>query len=71
MKYILEYKSYYNVGDEVLIEYWYDSVGIVPVKIVEKKGNKYKISYNVENSKIKNAPDQIISGADIIYFYRT
>jgi hypothetical protein len=71
MKYILEYKSYYKLGDKVLIEYWYDSVGIVPVEIIEKKGNRYKVSYNVEGSKIKNAPDQIISGADIIDFYKT
>ena len=37
MKYILEYKSYYKLGDKVLIEYWYDSIGIVPVEIIEKK----------------------------------
>ena len=71
MKYITEYKSYYKINDEVLIEYWYGNVGIVPVKIIEKKGNKYKVSFNVKNSKIINAPEQIISGASIIDFYKT
>ena len=26
MKFILEFKSFYNVGDIVLLEYWYNDV---------------------------------------------
>jgi hypothetical protein len=81
MKFILEFKSYkstYNVGDIVLIEYWYldekdcpnelfRKMPYTPVKIIEKISNKsFKVSHNIENSKIKNAPDEIIKNNDII-----
>ena len=69
MKYILEFKSFYNEGDIVLIEYWYNDME-TPVKILEKVGNKYLVSHNVEQSKIKNAPDEMISKKDIIAPWR-
>ncbi len=66
MQFLLEYKSFYKEGDIVLIEYWYNDM-LVPVKIIEKVSKtKYKVSYNVEGSAIKNAPDEIIKSSDII-----
>jgi len=66
MQFLLEYKSFYKEGDIVLIEYWYNDM-IVPVKIIEKVSKtKYKVSYDVEGSAIKNAPDEIIKSSDII-----
>jgi hypothetical protein len=66
MKFILEFKSFYNVGDIVLIEYWYNDM-IVPVKIIEKLSKtKYKVSHNITQSEIKNAPDETIKSSDII-----
>lgn len=64
-KYIIEKSKYYNVGDIVLIEYWYNDM-ICPVMIKEQIGKKYRISHNVPNSKIKNAPDEIINSSEII-----
>jgi hypothetical protein len=70
MKFLLEFKSFYNVGDIVLIEYWYNDM-VTPVKIVEKVSKvSYKVSHNVPNSKIFNAPDEIIKSSDIIDFSR-
>jgi hypothetical protein len=66
MKFLLEFKSFYNVGDVVIIEYWYRDI-ITPVKIVEQISSRsFKISHNVPNSKIFNAPDEIIKSSDII-----
>ena len=66
MKFLLEFNSFYNEGDIVLIEYWYNDM-ITPVKIVEKVSKvSYKVSHNVPNSKIQNAPDEIIKKGDII-----
>jgi hypothetical protein len=66
MKFLLEFKSFYNVDDVVLIEYWYGDI-VTPVKIVEKLSKvSYKVSHNVQNSKIFNAPDEIIKSSDII-----
>ena len=66
MKFLLEFKSFYNEGDIVLIEYWYNDM-ITPCLIVEKVSKmSYKVSHNVPNSKIKNAPDEIIKKGDII-----
>ena len=66
MKFLLEFKSFYNEGDIVLIEYWYNDM-ITPVKIVEKVSKmSYKVSHNVPNSQIQNAPDEIIKKGDII-----
>lgn len=71
MKYLksINEKFSYNQDDLILIHYWYDNM-IVPVKIVEKIGNKYKVSHNVSESKIQNAPDEIIYKHDIIDLYR-
>lgn len=66
MKFIVEFKSFYNEGDIVLIEYWYNDM-ITPVKIVEKLSRvSYKVSHNIPQSKIFNAPDEIIKSNDII-----
>lgn len=66
MKFLLEFNSFYNEGDVVLIEYWYNDM-ITPVKIVEKVSKvSYKVSHNVPSSKIQNAPDEIIKKGDII-----
>lgn len=65
MKYILESKEYYSIGNIVLIEYWYNSM-ITPVLITNLLGKKILISHNNEFSKIKNAPDEEIKSSDII-----
>ena len=70
MKFLLEFKSFYNVGDIVLIEYWYNDM-VTPVKIIEKVPKvSYKVSHNLPNSEIFNAPDEIIKSTDIIDFSR-
>jgi hypothetical protein len=66
MKFLLEFKSFYNEGDIVLVEYWYNDM-ITPCKIIEKISKvSYKVSHNVPNSEIKNAPDEIVKTTDII-----
>jgi hypothetical protein len=65
MKYILESKEFYSVGDLVLIEYWYNSI-ITTVLITEINGKKIKISHDNEFSNIKNAPDEEIKSSDIL-----
>ena len=66
MKFILEFKSFYNVGDIVLIEYWFNDM-ITPCQIVEQPSKaKYKVSHNISQSEIKNAPDETIKSSDII-----
>jgi hypothetical protein len=70
MNFLLEFKNYYKENDIVLIEYWYDS-RIVPVKIIEKQGRKYKVTHNIPESEIFNAPDEIIKSSDIIDYYRS
>ncbi len=70
MKHLFEFKSFYKEGDKVLIEYWYNNM-ITPVKIIEKVGRKYRVSHNISESEIKNAPDEVIKNEDIIDHYRT
>lgn len=66
MKFLFEFKSFYKEGDIVLIEYWYNDM-ISPVKIIEVISNRsYKVSHNVKDSKIFNAPDEVIKSSDII-----
>lgn len=66
MKHLFEYKSFYKEGDIVLIEYWYNDM-ITPVRILEKiSSRKFKVSHKLEQSKIFNAPDEIIKTSDII-----
>lgn len=69
MKYLLEKKDYYKIGDLVLIEYWYNDI-ITVVKIIEIIGRKYKVTHNIEQSKIFNAPDEVIKYSDIIDNYK-
>ncbi len=65
MLYITEFKSFYKLNDTVLIEYWYNNM-ITPVTIIDKKGNKFLISHNNKHSKIRNAPNELISKSEII-----
>jgi hypothetical protein len=73
MQFILEFNSFYTIGDIVYIEFWYKPTGkekiITPVKIKEKRGNKYLVSHNVKESKIQNAPDELIKKTRIISKY--
>jgi hypothetical protein len=69
MKFILEYKLFFQEGDTVQIEYWYNNM-VTPVKILEKRGRKYLVSHNITESKIKNAPDELIKKSDIISIFR-
>jgi hypothetical protein len=68
MKFLLEFKEYYNVGDIVLIEYWYNGM-ILPVKIIEKNKRSFKVTHKIPESKIFNAPDELIKSSDIIDYY--
>lgn len=66
MKFLLEFKSFYNINDIVVIEYWYNDI-LTPVKIIEKISRKsLKVSHNIPESKIPNAPDEIIKTTDIL-----
>lgn len=66
MKFIVEFNSFLKEGDIVLIEYWYNDM-ITPVKILEKISKvSYKVTHNISQSKIFNAPDEIIKSIDII-----
>ena len=70
MKFLLEFKSFYKEGDIVLIQYWYNDM-ITPVRIIEQVSKqKYKVSHNIPNSEIFNAPDEIIKKSDIIDNHR-
>jgi hypothetical protein len=70
MKYIKLFENFKpKEGDIVLIHYWYNNM-ITSVKLLEKKGSKWIISHNNEYSKIKNAPNEIIKGTEIIDIYR-
>ena len=70
MKFIVEFKSFYKVGDIVLIEYWWDDM-ITQVKILEQMSPRtLKISHNIPQSKINNASDEIIKTSDIIDYVR-
>lgn len=66
MNFLLEFKSFYKEGDIILIEYWWNDM-ITPCKIIETPSKfSYKVSHNIPNSKIQNAPDEIIKHSDII-----
>lgn len=65
MEFLFEFSSYYKIGDKVLIEYWYDSE-ITVVEIKEVIGKKYKVTHNIPESKIFNAPDELVRSSDII-----
>ena len=66
MQFIVEFKSFYKVDDVVLIEYWYNDM-ITPVKIIEKTSPRtFKVTHKIPESKIFNAPDEIIKASDIL-----
>lgn len=70
MQFIVEFKSFYKVGDVILIEYWYNDI-ITPVKIIEQTSSRsFKVTHNINQSKIFNAPDEIIKTTDIIDVFR-
>lgn len=70
MQFIVEFKSFYKVGDIVLIEYWYNDM-VTPVRVIEQVSPRnFKVSHNIEQSKIFNAPDEIINSSDIIDHFR-
>jgi hypothetical protein len=65
MKYLIEKRNYYNIGDIVFLEYWYNKM-ITKVRIKEIKGRKFLVSHNISDSKIQNAPDELITSSKII-----
>ena len=65
MKFLIEKSKYYKVDDVIYIEYWYNKM-ITEVKIDEIIGKKYKVSHNTKDSKIQNAPDEMIKSSNII-----
>lgn len=70
MKFILEYKQFYKENDIVLIEYFYNDM-ITPVKIIEKVSKQsFRVSHNIDESEIFNAPDEIIKTSDIIDVFK-
>jgi hypothetical protein len=68
MNFLLEFKNYYKEGDIVLIEYWYNGM-ITCVMITNITGRKYKVTHNIPQSKIFNAPDENIKYSDIIDYF--
>jgi hypothetical protein len=80
MKFILEYKSYkpkFEVGDVVLIRYWYlkeeecpselrRRIPHTPVVIKEIKSGRFLVSHDIEGSLIQSAPDEHIRKSDIL-----
>ena len=69
MKFLLEFKNYYKEGDIILIEYWYNHM-VTPCRIIQKNKRNFKVTHNIPESKIFNAPDEIIKSSDIIDIYR-
>lgn len=55
----------FEVGDYVLIEYWYKDI-ITPVKLIEKNGRKFIGSHDIEESEIRNAPNEELTKDMII-----
>ena len=69
MKFLLEFNSFFKEGDTVLIKYWYNGL-VTPVKILKSKGEHFKISHNIPESKIKNAPDELIEKKRVVGLHR-
>jgi hypothetical protein len=69
MKFILEFNTFYKKDDIVLIKYWYNKM-VTPVRIKSVRKDGYLISHNISESKIKNAPDELIPATKIIAPYR-
>lgn len=81
MKFILEYKSYrpkYEVGDVVLVTWWYLReedcpkelwIEIPYVKAIIKEvisNRRLRISYDVEGSPLYGAPESVITNKQVI-----
>ena len=64
-KFILEKKEFYKKGDKVSIKYWYRDL-ITIVEILEVTGRKFKVSHDIPESEIQNAPDELIKTKNII-----
>jgi hypothetical protein len=43
---------------------------IVPVKIIEKNKRSFKVTHKIPESKIFNAPDELIKSSDIIDHFK-
>lgn len=69
MRFILEKRNFYKVGDKILIEYWYNDM-LTICEITEIIGKRYKVTHNIKESEIFNAPDEIIKTSDIIDKYK-
>jgi hypothetical protein len=74
MKLILEFNNFYKKNDIVLIKYWYKIPNkkffFTPVRIKSVRKDGYLISHNISESKIQNAPDELIPATKIIAPYR-
>jgi hypothetical protein len=81
VKFILEYKSYrpkYEVGDVVLVTWWYlreedcpkelwKQIPNVRARITEVISNRrLRISYDIEGSPLFGAPESVITNKQII-----
>lgn len=70
MRFIAEFNQFWKEGDVVLIHYWYNDM-ITPVKILEKVSkSSYKVSHNTPQSKIQNAPDELLKSSEILDILR-
>ena len=69
MDYLIEKRNFYNIGDIVLIEYFYNDM-ITPVKIIDMVGRNYMVSHGIPESFIFNAADEVIKASDIIDIYK-
>jgi hypothetical protein len=77
-----KYSEDYEPGDIVYIRYWYldwvmgenpyagrklfDEIPYVPVKIIERKGRKFRVSYDIDGSPLKGAPEELIQKKRIL-----
>lgn len=70
MRFIAEFNQFWKEGDVVLTHYWYNDM-ITPVKILEKVSkSSYKVSHNTPQSKIQNAPDEVLKSSEILDILR-
>lgn len=76
------YSEEYEAGDIVYIRYWYldrlisedagaarklfSEIPYVKVKIIGKEGRKFRVSYDIEGSALKGAPEELIQKKRIL-----
>jgi hypothetical protein len=76
------YSEEYQIGDIVYIRYWYldalvsenaeaarklfREIPYVKVKIIGKEGRKLRVSYDIEGSPLKGAPEELIQKKRIL-----